>query len=268
MYYVCKPTKVQIYINTAMKSAAQIQRELGCDVLINGGLYDMTWYTPCCWLRADGKTLHSEGWSDWGYGWNDANPRMDTSDNIMLYQNFISCVALIKDGHMIRPLTYDAALGGERGRSAIGTRTSGEVVVWCASDGAFSLTPEQLQSEMMNLGCRDALMLDGGASSQCITPIGNIQSNRIVQNYIAMWTKADEPKEECPYAEPTHNVRWGSIGNGAKWVQWQLNRHGASLDVDGWFFNKSVDALKKFQHDHGLAWDGVCGPLTKEALKK
>ena len=268
MYYVCNPRKIQIYLNTRYRSAAQIQKELGCDVLINGGLYDMKWFVPYCWLRADGKTLHREAWSDWGYGWNDAGPRRDTSDNIMLYQNFISCVALIKDGHMIRPLTYDAALGGKRGRSAIGTRTNGDVVVWCASDGAYALTPEQLQSEMMNLGCLDALMLDGGASSQCITPIGNIQSDRIVQNYIAMWTSAEKPKEECPYDEPKYNVRWGSLGNPAKWVQWQLNRNGASLDVDGLFFGKSVEALRKFQFGHGLAWDGVCGPLTREELKK
>lgn len=266
MHYVCMPKKIQLYINSAYKSAAQIQRELGCDVLINGGLYDMTWFTPYCWLRVNGRTIHSENWSDWGYGWNDVPLTMDTSDNIKLYKNFISCVALIRNRSAIQPLTYDKALGGKRGRTAIGTRNNGDVVVWCSADGAYAMTPEQLRSEMMNLGCQDALMLDGGASSQCITPIGNIVSSRRAQNYIAIWTHQDPV--QCPYDEPTHTIRWGGIGNGAKWVQWQLNRHGASLDVDGLFFGLSVEALRKFQHNHGLAWDGVCGPLTREELKK
>ena len=266
MYYVCSPKKIQLYINSGYKNMAAIQRELGCDVLINGGLFDLTWYTPYCWLRANGKTLHSEAWSDWGYGWNDTNMRMDTSDNIKLYKNFISCVALIKDGSPILPLSYDAALGGKRGRSAIGTRNNGDVVVWCTADGAYSLTPELLQAEMKNLGCRDALMLDGGASAQCITPIGNITSTRIAQNYIAMWT--EKPKEECPYPEPKFNVRWGSVGTPAKWTQWQLRKHGILIDVDGLFFGQSVSALRSFQVAHGLSPDGVSGPLTREKLKE
>lgn len=273
MYYVCKPTKIRIYVNTAKKTAAQIKNELGCDVIINGGLYDGNW-KPCCWLKADGKLLHSENWSDWGYGWEINDIAMDTSSHVSRYRNFISCVALIRDGKLITPLTYPPEIGGKRGRSAIGLRASGEVVTFCTQDGtSFALTPEQLQTEMKSLGCVSALMLDGGQSSHCFFPNGFIpapSSRPFVQNYICMWTKdaQEQPKPECPYDEPTHNIRWGSIGSGAKWVQWQLNRHGAKLDVDGLFFGLSVGALRKFQMGHGLVWDGVCGPLTKEELKK
>ena len=35
MYYVAKPTKVQIYINSARKTIAQIKKETGCDIIIN-----------------------------------------------------------------------------------------------------------------------------------------------------------------------------------------------------------------------------------------
>lgn len=282
MYYVCKPTRIAIYVNTGRKTAYAIQKELGCDVLINGGLYDMKFYAPDCWLKVDGKLLHSWQWSAFGYGWEKDKLVMDTSVNIGKYRNYINMAALIRNGEFEPLDTLDKALRGIRGRTAIGTRANGEVVLWCTADGAYALTPEQLQIEMLSLGCKDALMLDGGQSSHCIFPTGTIPPNKnrtYVYDYIAIWTgdaPDDKPHTEganpqipaCPYAEPKTNIRWGSIGSGARWVQWQLNRHGAALDVDGLFFWESVEALRKFQHAHGLAWDGVCGQLTREALKQ
>jgi len=269
MYYVCRPAKVAIYINKQRKSMSAIQRELGCDAIINGGLFDMSAFTPNCWLRADGQTLHMENWTDWGFGWDDAALTLDTSANIRQYRNFISCLCVLRNGE-VPILYYPKEIGGRRGRTAIGTRADGSVVLYCTQDGgAYASTPEELQAELKTLGCVSALMLDGGGSSQCITPIGNIQSQRIVQNYIAVWLEApaEKPKDECPYPEPHFNVRWGSLGNPAKWVQWQLRRHGILIDVDGLFFGQSVSALRSFQVAHGLTADGVCGPLTREELK-
>ena len=284
MYNICKPRKIDLYINAKRKTMEQIYRELGGGqrkiILINCGLFDGA-FRPCCWLRKDGTTLHSEAWSDFGFGWDKGTLIMDTSDHITQYHNFVSCVALVRVGVPISPLGYPDEMGGIRGRTAIGVRASGEVIVWCTQDGsAYACAPEQLREEMLKLGCRYALMLDGGISSRGIFPDGTIPANKnrpYLHNYLVLYLDdAPEPEEPvanpqipaCPYAEPTHNVRWGSIGEGAKWVQWQLNRHGATLDVDGWFFGQSVEALKKFQHSRGLAWDGVCGELTREALKK
>lgn len=268
MYYVCKPSRISIYINLACKTAAQIKKELGCDIIINGGLYDMRRYVPECWLKADGKLLNAWRWSAYGYGWDKNTLVMDTSANISKYHNFINCVELVQNGKAT-PLTYDASLGGKRGRTAIGTRANGDVVVWCTADGAYALTPEQLQAEMLSLGCKDALMLDGGASSHCIFPTGSVppsKSRPFVYDYIAIWTGETAP--QCPYKEPTGYVRWGSIGQGAKWVQWQLTRHGFSCAVDGLFFGGSVSTLKAFQKAHGLVSDGVCGDLTKGELRR
>lgn len=77
----------------------------------------------------------------------------------------------------------------------------------------------------------------------------------------------DKP-DICPYKEPTLNVTQGSTGEGAKWVQWMLNRHGNNLEVDGIFGAKSVDALIKFQHSVHLSMDGICGPATRSKLKE
>ena len=77
----------------------------------------------------------------------------------------------------------------------------------------------------------------------------------------------DDPNHN-PYNEPTKNVKLNTRGNDARWVQYALNKKGAHLVVDGYFGNKSVDALKQFQFSRGLKADGICGEKTRAALKK
>lgn len=202
MYYTCKPSKVSIYVNTGRKTMAQIKKELGCDIIINGGIYNMSTFVPYCWLKADGKLLASDHYTYYGYGWNAYNLIMDTSANIGKYNNYIACVAMLKDGQKL-DLIYDKAMGGRRGRSAIGLRSDGNVVAWCTSDGSYALTPEQLQEEMQKLGCVSALMLDGGGSSQCLTPNGSITSSRIVQNFICIWIAKEQTEQHQSAQTPT-----------------------------------------------------------------
>lgn len=226
MNYVCKPAKIQIYVNTARKTMAQIKKELGCDIIINGGIYNMSTFQPCCWLKVNGQLLAHDQYSYWGYGWNDAKLTMDSSVNIAKYQNYIACAAMLRDGHD-EEMYLDAAMGGRRGRTAIGLRGDGSVVTWCTADGAYALTPEQLREEMRKLGCVSAMMLDGGGSCQCVMPTGQITSSRIVQNFLCIWidktpekpvsnpqTPAQTPtpapvctdgtKAECKYRLPCH----------------------------------------------------------------
>jgi peptidoglycan hydrolase-like protein with peptidoglycan-binding domain len=77
----------------------------------------------------------------------------------------------------------------------------------------------------------------------------------------------DKPKTGNPYSEPTKNVRYNSRGNDARWLQYELNRYGYKLLVDGIIGQRSIDALKDFQEKHPpLVADGICGPKTKQAL--
>lgn len=284
MQYSCQPSKIQIYINTSRKAISKIKAELGCDVIINGGLYNMRTWKPVCHLRVDGKQLASDPYEYQGYGWDRADISMMSSNNELHVANFICFVALVKDGVAISPLIYDASsIGGARGRTAIGTRSNGEVVVFCVKDRSSEvMTPEQLRDKMLSIGCRDAIMLDGGKSSQCICPSGTVTGFRDVQNYIAIWSSSisgnshnnssgnivSDSSLKCPYAEPTYNIRYGSIGSGAKWVQWYLNCVlGSKLTVDGIFGWLSRNTLISFQSSHGLVPDGVCGSATRAALK-
>lgn len=82
----------------------------------------------------------------------------------------------------------------------------------------------------------------------------------------------------CPYAEPTALVRIGSIGNGVKWVQWQLKRKGYDIGrsgvnkdgIDGIFGKKCADAvfdLQKKAFTNPKAWDKIVGANTRAVLK-
>lgn len=65
-----------------------------------------------------------------------------------------------------------------------------------------------------------------------------------------------------PYKIPTRLVSFGTRDISCKWVQYQLNKAGASLIVDGICGIQTVAAIRAFQEENGLAVDGIAGPLT------
>lgn len=75
------------------------------------------------------------------------------------------------------------------------------------------------------------------------------------------------PKTGNPYPEPTKNIRMNSKGNDVRWLQYELNRHGYKLIVDGVAGNYTIGALLDFQKKNNLVVDGIAGPLTRAALK-
>lgn len=261
-----------LYINSSRKTAAQIKSELGCDAIINGGWYNMSTFQPVMFLRADGKTLAAETYRYNGYGWNTNDLRVVSSSDMNTVRNFIACVMLIENGKAISPLQYGADVGGVRGRTAMGLTNDGQLLLFTSQDSTPSATtPEGLRDYLLSLGCVSAVMLDGGTKSQCIFPSGQVNSTYRVHNYICVWTGAQDKtptQDECPFNEPTYNIKQGSMGIGAKWVQWHLNKCGANLVVDGVFGVASGKALIVFQMEHNLTSDGICGALTRAELKK
>lgn len=76
-----------------------------------------------------------------------------------------------------------------------------------------------------------------------------------------------------PYREPASTIKKGMCGNAIKWIQYELNRHGSKLVIDGIFGERTHEAVVDFQASHldasghALAIDGIVGPKTREALK-
>ena len=264
-----KPTKLRIYVANGKLTASQVRERTGCDICINGSLYNFATMKPTCDVKIDGVEMSDDQYKYWGYGWNENDVRPKMSNDMDAWENYISCVALIKNDRRVE-MTYNKDVGGIRGRSAIGFKRDGTMVIYCFKDGSSgACTPEALAGKMLARGCVDALCLDGGGSVQIDCDEGVIKSSRKVANYICIWTDDDsKPVPVCPYREPTLNVRRDSRGEGAKWAQWYLNIvYDAKISVDGIFGAASVRALQRFQRASGLVADGVCGKQTREALK-
>ncbi len=77
------------------------------------------------------------------------------------------------------------------------------------------------------------------------------------------------PSAGLPYRMPTELLRFGSRGEGVKWLQWYLNRLGyldTPSEIDGIFGSRTQAAVESFQRDIGLRVDGLVGPVTRAAL--
>lgn len=67
---------------------------------------------------------------------------------------------------------------------------------------------------------------------------------------------------------PTRTVRRNNRGQNVRRLQAILEKNGLYTDViDGHFGGNTFRALLAFQKKAGLEQDGVCGPLTRKALK-
>ena len=60
----------------------------------------------------------------------------------------------------------------------------------------------------------------------------------------------------------------GSAGEAVRDLQQNLSALGYPLAVDGIFGKDTEEAVRAFQHDHGLDVDGLAGPKTREAIGK
>lgn len=255
--------RIQFYVNKNKKSLTSIMAETGADYGINGGLYNSNW-TPCPLLKVDGKMVSTDPYTMWGYGYNEG-PDITMSNSHKTFQNYIGCVDLMNPWTgSSQKLSYDKALGGKRGRTAIGLRRK-ELVLYCSKDGSTNAkTPEALREELVDFGCETAVMLDGGGSSQIRIKNGSyIYTSRNVHNYILVYLKGNKGKT------PVVDTRKEKI----KEIQSELNRrYGFNLVVDGsWGPASKKVFIMAIQKEVGVTVDGSFGPKTRAAcpvLKK
>lgn len=193
------PRKVAIYDCPKRNySAMQVRALTGCDLVINGGLYELATGKPVSHLRIDGQTLANEEWSRPGFGWNSgtAAVKMLEARDMGTVDNFIDCVDLVMDGEP-RPLQYDAGLSGARPRTAWATLPDGSMLAFASRDTVY--TPEALQALMEQLGALNALMLDGGTSTQLSCREKEITTDRCTRNYICFWGDVTTYESEDDY---------------------------------------------------------------------
>lgn len=190
---VRNPRKVAIYDCPKRNySAAQVRALTGCDLAINGGLYELDTGKLVCHLRIDGQTLATEEWTRPGLGWNTgtADVRMLEARDMAKVDNFIDCVDLTWDGEK-RALTDPGELGGSRGRTVWGTMPDGSLMAWVSADNDYAnrRTVDEVQETTYGMGVWDSMMNDTGSSSQLSAAGLEVPSSngRCVRNYICFW---------------------------------------------------------------------------------
>ena len=174
--------RAQIYHNTQRLTPAQIKAKTGCTHIINGYLFNGK-FQPVGWTVIDGKVISRDKYQDWGVSiGSDGKPQMLTDRG----GSFLSGVPILKAGSKLyRGLTADVARPAAR--TAVGWMPNGKVCLWCDKT---SLTREQLQNKLLGLGVVDALMLDGGGSTQGIFPGGKVVSTRKVPTLLLFWERS------------------------------------------------------------------------------
>lgn len=119
--------------------------------------------------------------------------------------------------------------------------------------------------KLKSLGFVDVIKLDGGGSFYWNAggkTKATLENRRIC-------TIIDMGKSSAnPYPVPTKALKKGGTGDGVRWMQWELTRHGFACETDGSFGPNTDKQLRAFQAATGLKPDGSCGPATRAELLK
>lgn len=200
MYDIFDCVKAQIYYNPNRKSLAEIKKETGCTHAINGYLFNKK-FEPVEWCVVDGKAISTSKYNDYGMGIVNGKPVI----GLPLFHketNFISGIPIIiKSTFVYRDLTPDVERKSQR--TAIGWTADGKVILFCSPG---RMTREKLQEKMKDLGAYDALMLDGGGSTQGIFGNKKIYSPRRVPTVLLFWNKEVKKDNNTSDVEGVKNM--------------------------------------------------------------
>ena len=197
-YTVVNPTQIGCYVQSkgGLKSLSTVKSQLGADVIVNFQLFNFSDYASVFALKVDGKELTNDPAPYWGYGWNKGDKKLTlavSTDGMKRFDNFAGSVLVLKDGVPITNPDYGQLFPYVRGRTCIGRKANGDIVIYCWPDGnAGACTIGKLGSKMKELGCVDAVNFDGGGSCQMSCPNGSVYSARYVASML--WFKLPQAK--------------------------------------------------------------------------
>jgi N-acetylmuramoyl-L-alanine amidase len=197
MIYKGKMKRLGIYLNgkPPYLSMAQVKAKTGCDVICNGFMFNTKTAKPVYNIKLDGAVLAEDaGCAYWGYAWDDSEPPILTQWPTTKANFITTGVALVRDGKAVLDAYYKEDISGSRGRTAIGFDAAGNLILWCSSDAQDPKTMTQLRQIMADAGCVTAINLDGGGSSEAITPDWTVTTPRTIYNYVCIWL--DKPTEQ------------------------------------------------------------------------
>lgn len=203
--------RAAVYVNSEKKPLREIVEEQRPDIALAAAFYSPAKWAPVCPVKADGDVLWSSPTDHyWALAW-DTGP--DVSEALVPpggscgRANYVANCLLIREGRPQPELYYNADVGGRRGRVAVGL-TDTEWITYGAADGSGgACTPEQLRDCMAGLGCRFAVMMDGGGKVNVyVAAAGVLMEGRDPsQTLILLWLNTDE--EDHAMGVKTYSVK-------------------------------------------------------------
>ena len=185
--------KIQCIIG-AKRTLAQVEKSApDADFLINTAIFEFATGEILSRVVADSATKGKS--ATWGIGFPTGGNPVLTWDNGIGAENYVGAYSYaVRDGQ-IKDGLKDTA---KRGRTALGL-TDNELVVYLVTDNdAQACSTAALCQRLHDMGCINAINLDGGGSSQGVTPSGRYDSGRPVPAWLAIWLKKeDKPIKVC-----------------------------------------------------------------------
>ncbi len=102
-----------------------------------------------------------------------------------LQADFLYCT-LVMNGQIRIDTTEPNVMRDRRGRTVIGTKPDGSLVLYVCRDGDDALTGPELAQKMIDLGCTDALNFDGGGSSAYLGYDAWLDTSRKMDSFIGI----------------------------------------------------------------------------------
>lgn len=122
------------------------------------------------------------------------------------------------------------------------------------------------------------LFVGGETVIEAMGTIKGVTTSKVTASKWSHWGELKDMKfeKEADTGFPDHSVwhptiRRGDKGQDVRDCQTMLYNLGYSLGsygIDGDYGRATEAAVKEFQRDHGLTVDGICGPMTWDALEK
>lgn len=198
-------TKAKVYYNVGCKKTMkQIQKELGCQYMINTTLFNMTTKQAAGWLYSSGQKI-AETANPYGLAVKDNNIVFSYGNNVK-YPDFTGCYhVLVRNG--VKQITVsESNKYGYAERSCVGIKANGDIVIICDQSNR---SLNGMAEELILAGCDVGLNFDGGGSTQCYYNGKTLYSSRNVVAFLCIWTKEGattepvEDKDETPKEETT-----------------------------------------------------------------
>lgn len=190
---ILKPDQVDkiacISADGKWENLASIRKRTKADIVINGPIFNMSTYKIYSKFVCNYKQCGS-GTDSWGLRFDDGYPPQWSWGGTGA-QNFISEFGLLVVDGKIRN-SVSASPKAKRGRTAIGVTPAGEFVIYVVLDTAKrseKKTAKELAEKMLALGCKYAINLDGGGSSQISDKTGIHTAGRNVPGFVCVWLK-------------------------------------------------------------------------------